>query len=155
MAWHAAGVLHLDIKPANVATTKAGDVVVLDAGVSRFATEGSVIVDGAVGTPGYIAPELRGDGKHVAIAACDVFSLGTTYRKALDRWVRTSCRRGCRVVRTWCSYGVAGWQTHDRFCCFDVAGVHSQGAILGCRRCARCATPCVSAASNEQRCARC
>ena len=49
MAWHAAGVLHLDIKPANVATTTAGDVVVLDAGVSRFATSGSVIVDGAVG----------------------------------------------------------------------------------------------------------
>ena len=86
MAWHAAGVLHLDIKPANIATTKSGDVVVLDAGVSKFATGGSAVVHGAVGTPGYIAPELRGDGQHVAIAACDVFSLGTTYRQALDRW---------------------------------------------------------------------
>ena len=154
MAWHAAGVLHLDIKPANVATTKAGDVVVLDAGVSRFATEGSVIVDGAVGTPGYIAPELRGDGKHVAIAACDVFSLGTTYRKALDRWVRKSVSRGSRMVRT-CNCDAAGWQTHGSCCCSDVADVCTQRVILGCPRCARCATPCVPMASNEQRCARC
>ena len=52
MAWHAAGVLHLDLKPSNIATTAAGDVVVLDAGISRFMTDGSVAVRGAVGTPG-------------------------------------------------------------------------------------------------------
>ena len=61
MAWHAAGVLHLDIKPANIATTSTGDVVVLDAGVSRFTNKGSATVSGAVGTPGYIAPELQGN----------------------------------------------------------------------------------------------
>ena len=88
MAWHAAGVLHLDIKPANVATTAAGEVVVLDAGLSAFTTAGSAVVHGPVGTPGYMAPELRGHGEHVAVAACDVFSLGATYRTALDRWVR-------------------------------------------------------------------
>ena len=102
MAWHAAGVLHLDIKPANVATTSAGDVVVLDAGISRIASRGSAVVRGSVGTPGYIAPELRGDGQHVAVAACDVFSLGTTYRTALDRWVRTSRRHARRMVRAVC-----------------------------------------------------
>ena len=95
MAWHAAGVLHLDIKPANIATTSTGDVVVLDAGVSRFTKKGSATVRGAVGTPGYIAPELQGNGRHVAVAACDVFSLGATYRAALDRWVRRS--RGTAV----------------------------------------------------------
>ena len=86
MAWHAAGVLHLDLKPSNIATTAAGDVVVLDAGISRFMTDGSVAVRGAVGTRGYMAPELRDDGRHVAVAACDVFSLGVTYRRALERW---------------------------------------------------------------------
>ena len=100
MAWHAAGVLHLDIKPANIATTSTGDVVVLDAGVSRFTNKGSATVSGAVGTPGYIAPELQGNGRHVAVAACDVFSLGATYRAALDRWVRRSQRTAvCAWVR--------------------------------------------------------
>ena len=98
MAWHAAGVLHLDIKPANIATTSTGDVVVLDAGVSRFTKKGSATVRGAVGTPGYIAPELQGNGRHAAVAACDVFSLGATYRAALDRWVRRSQRL---VVCAW------------------------------------------------------
>ena len=83
MAWHAAGVLHLDLKPSNIATTADGDVVVLDAGISRFTTNGRVLLLGAVGTRGYNAPELRGDGRHVAVAACDVFSLGVTYRRAL------------------------------------------------------------------------
>jgi len=99
MAWHAAGVLHLDIKPANVATTAAGEVVVLDAGLSAFTTAGSAVVHGPVGTPGYMAPELRGHGKHVAVAACDVFSLGATYRTALGRWMRRSQRRASHVVR--------------------------------------------------------
>ena len=103
MAWHAAGVLHLDLKPANIATAD-GDVVVLDAGISRFMTDGSVAVRGAVGTRGYMAPELRDDGRHVAVPACDVFSLGMTYRRALDRWASTERRSTTRAVR-----GVAGY----------------------------------------------
>ena len=99
MAWHAAGVLHLDLKPSNIATTAAGDVVVLDAGISRFMTDGSVAVRGAVGTRGYMAPELRDDGRHVAVAACDVYSLGMTYRRALDRWASTERRSTTRAVR--------------------------------------------------------
>ena len=99
MAWHAAGVLHLDLKPSNVAISADGDVVVLDAGISKCVTDGSVAVRGAVGTPGYMAPELRGDGSHVAVAACDVFSLGATYRRALDRWAKATRYSKRRAVR--------------------------------------------------------
>ena len=101
MAWHAAGVLHLDLKPSNVATTADGDVVVLDAGISVFMTDGSATVRGGVGTPGYQAPELRGSGHHVAVAACDVYSLGVTYRRALDAWAEADRFSKRRAVRAW------------------------------------------------------
>ena len=110
MAWHAAGVLHLDVKPANVATTAEGDVVVLDAGGSRFVQDdGSATVRGAIGTPGYMAPELRGDGRHVATAACDVYSLGVTYRNALRRWASAGCGS---TVRAWHRHRVSRCVLH-------------------------------------------
>ena len=105
-SWHSHGVLHLDIKPSNVAIDAVGTVVVLDAGSARFAASGRCPVTTPVGTPGFIAPELAEAGKGVATAACDVYSLGVTFRKALLGWVpqatpatAVSCEfvwRGCR-----------------------------------------------------------
>ncbi len=85
--WHSHGVLHLDIKPSNVAIDAVGTVVVLDAGTARFAANGQCRVNTPVGTPGYIAPELAEAGTGVATAACDVYSLGVTFRKAMLGWV--------------------------------------------------------------------
>ena len=85
--WHSHGVLHLDIKPSNVAIDAVGTVVVLDAGSARFAANGRCPVTTPVGTPGFIAPELAEAGKGVATAACDVYSLGVTFRKAILGWV--------------------------------------------------------------------
>ena len=143
MAWHAAGVLHLDLKPSNVAISADGDVVVLDAGISKCVTDGSVAVRGAVGTPGYMAPELRGDGSHVAVAACDVFSLGATYRRALDRWAKATRYSKRRAVR-----GVGNgrvWATVRVVVDADgVAGVLVFSIPQWCRSCETCAKPCVT-----------
>ena len=96
--WHKTRVLHLDIKPANIAVDSHGDVVVLDAGVSRFADEGTVDVRTPLGTPGYIAPELCHAGTATATTASDVYSLGVTLRSAIDKWASASSPDQVRAV---------------------------------------------------------
>ncbi|MBZ5710605.1 serine/threonine-protein kinase PknK [Nannocystis pusilla] len=74
-ALHAAGVLHLDLKPANVLVEAGGRVVILDFGLAQSATvSAGASPRGAAGTPGYIAPELlRGAA---ASPASDWFAVG-------------------------------------------------------------------------------
>lgn len=65
-AVHAAGVLHLDVKPENVFATPDGRVVLSDFGIARWRNEcaGEGADDDAVGgTPMFMAPEqLAGTG---------------------------------------------------------------------------------------------
>ncbi len=61
-AVHAAGVVHRDLKPSNVMLTGDGPVLI-DFGIAQAADEVRVTSTGfVVGTPGYLAPELRAAG---------------------------------------------------------------------------------------------
>ena len=84
---HDRGVLHLDLKPANIMMQKFGEVLVLDWGVARatsasphkslFPASDEVII----GTPGYIAPEMiEGD---LPGPPADIFGLGATLYELL------------------------------------------------------------------------
>src|SRR5712672_1218757 len=70
---HTAGIIHGDVKPANVMITEEGEVKLSDFGITRFATQ----VSGSgriMGTPAYLAPEQIMGEPHSTRS--DLFSLG-------------------------------------------------------------------------------
>ena len=73
-ALHARGILHLDLKPANVLVTPEGRVVVLDFGLSRPAERAVTESNLLRGTPAYMAPEQVG-GLALSPAA-DLYGVG-------------------------------------------------------------------------------
>ena len=76
---HRQGVLHRDLRPANVLVGESGLVKVADFGTSRFleiAAHGTTVI----GSPPYMAPE-QFQGK--AVFASDLYSLGVTMYQML------------------------------------------------------------------------
>lgn len=71
---HSRGVIHLDIKPANILVTSMGVCKLGDFGCSVSVTSSSLTMDHSlVGTPGYQAPEFLRGGCPTTL--CDVYSL--------------------------------------------------------------------------------
>ncbi len=75
---HAAGIVHRDVKPANVMATSDGRLLLADFGVAHVATDESLVTrTGALlGTPAYMSPE-QAAGEAIT-AASDVYSLAVT-----------------------------------------------------------------------------
>ncbi len=81
---HSCGVVHRDMKPANVMIRKDGTVLIGDFGLARVETTATLSRLGEImGTPMYMSPEqARGDGLSVDHRT-DIYSLGATMYEAL------------------------------------------------------------------------
>ncbi|MFF3669125.1 serine/threonine-protein kinase [Microtetraspora malaysiensis] len=74
---HAAGVIHRDVKPANILVGRDGRIVLTDFGIATFEEDTSLTRTGMVtGSPSFIAPE-RVTGTQAGPAS-DLWSLGAT-----------------------------------------------------------------------------
>ncbi len=83
-AAHEAGLVHRDVKPANIMVTGEGEPVVLDFGLARGEGGGSLTLPGArVGTPAYMSPEQILHGSGEVDRRTDVYSLGVTLYECL------------------------------------------------------------------------
>lgn len=82
-AAHAQGVLHRDVKPANIMLADGGRVVLTDFGIASLAGDPSLTSTGTlIGSPGFIAPErLR---ERVPGPESDIWSLGATLYAAVE-----------------------------------------------------------------------
>ena len=78
---HQAGVIHCDIKPANIVVLASGLVKITDFGIAMLPTGSRSFIGSVVGSPKYISPE-RVVGRPVD-ARSDVFSLGAVLYEVL------------------------------------------------------------------------
>lgn len=80
-AAHQAGVIHCDIKPANILLGRDGAIKVTDFGISRSAVRATGDITGTFGTPGYLPPEALTTSDLTPMA--DLFAVGAVFYEIL------------------------------------------------------------------------
>jgi serine/threonine protein kinase len=78
---HSAGIVHRDVKPANIVVGRADRAKLTDFGIARGVDSQTTQTGQVTGSPAYLAPEIATGGR--ANPASDMWSLGATLFQAL------------------------------------------------------------------------
>lgn len=84
-AIHSKGIIHRDLKPENIYLTNAGEIKLLDFGLSKLIDYSSLTSTGSqIGSPLYMSPEQINDSKNIDYRS-DYYSLGVLYFEILTK----------------------------------------------------------------------
>ena len=79
---HRCGVIHQDVKPANLLVDEEGNLHLADFGIAAL-LQGADHVSSSGGTRRYMAPEMQ-NGRGIASPASDQYALGVTLKELAD-----------------------------------------------------------------------
>jgi serine/threonine protein kinase len=98
-ACHLAGIVHRDVKPANILFTQANDAKIADFGLSRFSERWRrrTVLRARIGTPLYMSPEVAAGGE--AGPASDAYSAGVVLYELLSGFPPFYANSGAAVMR--------------------------------------------------------